>query len=371
MICPKCAREIPDDAMICCYCGRHIIIQRGSGKKRGNGEGNAYKRGNTWTVRVSQPSTTDENGKLHRHRPTKGGFKTKGEALAYAETLKNGPLSVPDVSMEKVFTEWSKGYSARVGASTMAGYKAAMKHYSEISSRAIKTIRPAELQAQINDCKKGKRTKQLMKVVAGLIWKFAMDNDMVERDITRNLYTGNDPTETRAPFTDLELKRIRNAVGTEPYAEYVLALCYTGFRPGELLELKKSAYNKKGKYLIGGGKTEAGTDRIVTIPPAIADIITQRAEADGEMLFPNLSTGKQMTHEYFRKYCFDPLMAKLGITGKVPYSCRHTYSNLLKNAPGDTGDKARLMGHADYTFTQEKYQSSTVKDLKKITNRLK
>ena len=78
-----------------------------------------------------------------------------------------------------------------------------------------------------------------------------------------------------------------------------------------------------------------------------------------------------MTHEYFRKHCFDPLMAKLGITGKVPYSCRHTYSNLLKNAPGDTGDKARLMEHTDYTFTQEKYQSSTVKDLKKITNRLK
>ena len=84
-----------------------------------------------------------------------------------------------------------------------------------------------------------------------------------------------------------------------------------------------------------------------------------------------ISTGKQVTHEYFRKHCFDPLMAKLGITGKVPYSCRHTYSNLLKNAPGDTGDKARLMGHTDYTFTQEKYQSSTVKDLKKITNRLK
>jgi integrase len=211
----------------------------------------------------------------------------------------------------------------------------------------------------------------MMKVVAGLVWKFAQDNDLVQKNITANLYTGNDATTTREPFSDLELKKIRQAVGTEPYADYVVALCYTGFRPGELLELKKEAYNKQGKYLIGGGKTEAGTDRIVTIPPAIADIITQRAAADGEMLFPNLSTGKQMTHEYFRKHCFDPLMAKLGITGKVPYSCRHTYSNLLKNAPGDTGDKARLMGHADYTFTQEKYQSSTVKDLKKITNRLK
>ena len=371
MICPRCSKTIPDDAQICCYCGRHIVIKRTAGKKRGNGEGNAYKRGDTWTVRVSLQSTTDEEGKLHRHRPTKGGFKTKSAALAYAETLKNGPLSVPDISMEKVFTEWSEGYSGRVVASTMAGYKAAMKHFSEISGRAIKTIRPAELQAQINDCQQGKRTKQLMKVVAGLIWKFALDNDMVERDITRNLYTGNDPTETRAPFTDLELKRIRNAVGTEPYADYVLALCYTGFRPGELLALKKEAYNQKGRYLVGGGKTEAGTDRIVTIPPAISDIIEARARASSDYLFPNLKTGGQMSHEYFRKYCFDPLMDRLGISGRVPYSCRHTFSNLIKNAPGDTGDKARLMGHTDYTFTQERYQSSSLKDLKKITDKLK
>lgn len=370
MNCPRCRKQIPDDAVLCCYCSRRIVAKKPT-RKRANGEGNAYQRGSTWTVRVSMPSTTDENGKLRRHRPTKGGFKTKTEALAYAETLKNGPLSVPDISMEKVFTEWVKGYSGRVGASTMAGYKAAFKHYNNIIFRPISTIRPAELQAQIDACPAGKRTKQLMKVVAGLIWKFAVDNDLVKKTITGNLYTGNDSTSTRAPFTDLELQRIRKAVGSEPYADYVVALCYTGFRPGELLELKKTAYNKKGNYLTGGGKTEAGTDRIVTIPPAITGIIEARAAAPGDLLFPNLANGKKMSHDYFRKFCFDPLMERLGISGKVPYSCRHTYSNLIKNAPGDTGDKARLMGHSDYTFTQERYQSSSLKDLKKITNRLK
>jgi integrase len=273
--------------------------------------------------------------------------------------------------MDKLFTEWSEGYQGRVGASTMAGYRAAFKHYSEISRRPIATIRPAELQAQIDTCPAGKRTKQLMKVVAGLIWKFALDNDLVKKNAAANLYTGNDVTATRDPFTDLELQQIRQAVGSIPYADYVVALCYTGFRPGELLELKKTAYNQTGGYLTGGGKTEAGTDRIVTVPPAITDIIEARAAAPGDLLFPNLKTGKQMSHEYFRKYCFDPLMAQLGITGKVPYSCRHTYSNLIKRAPGDTGDKARLMGHTDYTFTQERYQSSSLNDLKTITNSLK
>jgi len=370
MICPRCHKELPDDAVLCCYCARHFVIRKSSAR-RPKGEGTAYKRGNTWTVKISMPASTDDDGILHRHRPTKGGFKSKSEALAYAKTLKNGPLAVPDISMEKVFTQWSEGYSARVGASTMAGYKAAVKHYGNIAWKPIATIRPAELQAQIDACKAGKRTKQMMKVVAGLIWKFALDNDLVAKNIAGNLYTGNDATTTREAFDDLELKRLRQAVGKEPYADYVVALCYTGFRPGELLKLKKEAYNRSGGYIIGGGKTEAGTDRIVTVPPAILDIVKARADSPGEFLFPNLSTGQEMTHEYFRKYCFDPLMEKLGITGKVPYSCRHTYSNLIKRAPGDTGDKARLMGHTDYTFTQEVYQTSSIKDLKKITNRLK
>ncbi len=220
----------------------------------------------------------------------------------------------------------------------------------------------------------------MMKVLAGLLWKFAVDNNVAERNIAENLYTGNDKTETREPFTDLELKKLKEAVGKEQYADYVVALCYTGFRPGELLALKKDAIHtvpKKKKeepdkmYLVGGGKTEADTDRIVTVPPAIVGIIKSRTEAESDFLFPNLKTGKAMSHEYFRKFCFDPLMEKLGIKGKVPYSCRHTYSNLIKAAPGDTGDKARLMGHTDYTFTQERYQSSAFDDLLKITDSLK
>ncbi len=370
MICSKCKREIPDDARLCCYCGRRFIIEKSGKKKRGNGEGSAVKRGSTWTAIASGRSWYDHEGNLHRYRPTKGGFKTKGEALEYAQALRNGPVSASEMNMDKLFTTWAEAYQSRVGASTMAGYRAAFKHFHSLHHRMIDTIRPVELQAQIDGCPAGKRTKQLMKVVVGLLWKFAVDNDLVRKDISSNLYTGNDATETRAPFSDLELARIRQAVGAEPYADYVMALCYTGFRPGELLDLKKDAYHPDGQYLIGGGKTEAGTDRIITIPPAIREIVQTRSAQSTDFLFPNLKTGKRMSHEYFRKFCFNPLMEKLGIEGKVPYSCRHTYSNLIKNAPGDSGDKARLMGHTDYTFTQERYQSSALDDLRAITDAL-
>lgn len=361
--------------MICCYCGRHIIVEKTSKAKRGNGQGTAYKRGKTWTVNVTVGWWSDDDGKLHQKRITKGGFAKKADALAYAQTLKKGPFAAPSITMEKLFTQWEEAYKSRCGASTMAGYKAAFKHYTLLHCRRIDTIKPAELQARIDACKNGKRTKQMMKVVAGLLWKYAMDNDLVQKNIASNLYTGNDQTTTREPFTDLEVKRIRQAMDTEPYASYVIVLCFTGFRPGELLALTKDAVHKTETgviYLVGGGKTEAGTDRIVPVPPWLADVIQQRLAdpVSKKYLFPDLETGKKLSHDDFREKHFAPMMERLGITGKVPYSARHTYSNLLKNISGDSGDKARLMGHTDYAFTQERYQSSALDDLVALTNQL-
>ena len=370
MLCPKCNKDLPSGAVYCCFCGRLLAPVPRSHKKRANNEGHVFKRGSTWTVRVSYYAY-DPDGHLVRKRKTKGGFKTAQAAGAFAYELKNGPVTAPTISLAELFDQWQRGYSSRISASTMAGYVSAFKHYSSLHSRTVQLIKAVDLQQCLDRSSAGKRTKQLMKVIAGLLWKYAIDCDVVSKNVAANLYTGNEKSVPHESFTDLELHRLRQAAADGlPYADYVVALCFTGFRPGELLALKKSSVNLSAGYLIGGGKTEAGTNRVVTIPPAIQSIIRQRMDQPGEYLFPNLKTGQRMTHDYFRSFCFEPLMAQLKITDRVPYSCRHTYSNLIKRAPGDAGDKARLMGHTDYTFTQERYQSSALADLKLITDSL-
>lgn len=86
MICPRCNREIPDDAALCCYCGRVFVKKKPSGRKP-NGSGTAFKRGNTWSVKVTVALDVTPEGKLRQIRKEKGGFATKAEALAYAPTL--------------------------------------------------------------------------------------------------------------------------------------------------------------------------------------------------------------------------------------------------------------------------------------------
>ena len=51
----------------------------------------------------------------------------------------------------------------------MSGYKAAYSHFQPLHDRLIETITAGELQACMDDCEAGKRTHQVMKVVAGLL----------------------------------------------------------------------------------------------------------------------------------------------------------------------------------------------------------
>jgi integrase len=81
---------------------------------------------------------------------------------------------------------------------------------------------------------------------------------------------------------------------------------------------------------------------------------------------------KQMSDNYFRENSFKPICAALGIAeGKVPYAARHTFSNKLKSAVGDDRDKAALIGHSDYTFTQTKYQTTNEEELLAVVDSIK
>ena len=85
--CPKCARELPEDAVLCCYCGRKLNTQK-KPRTRGNGLGSVYKSpSGTWTAEITI-GWYMQDGTLKRKRRRKYGFKTKKAAAEYIAELK-------------------------------------------------------------------------------------------------------------------------------------------------------------------------------------------------------------------------------------------------------------------------------------------
>ena len=351
-------------------------------KNRGNGQGTVFKRGNTFSAQVVVGwKRSDDGSRLIAIKRTKGGFPSRKDAANYMAQLYAATSKPSRLTLQQLYDEWDPYYSPRVGKSCMDNYKYAFKHFAPLHDIFVDLITAADLQKCMDDCPAGKRTHENMRCTAGLLWAYAYDRELVDRDITNNLYIGKGKTMKREAITEQELEVIRKAIGKERYADYVYAQCYLGFRPGEFLSLtKNSIYIENGQlFLIGGSKTDAGTDRLVPVPDAIRDIIKGRLRERGsDFIFPQAMfingsfTGwKPMSHDYYNKHVFKPLMQKLGIAeGKTPYCARHTYANKLKKADGDNNDKAAIMGHTDYAFTQHAYQSTSADDLKLIAKSL-
>ena len=378
--CRKCGKPLSDEWIVCPWCSTSVAVKPRNVKSRGNGQGTAYKRGKTWTAKIilRYDHIPNENGPdiLKAVPKTKGGFKTKTEALQYCEVMRQNPNKVEsNETFAQIYDRWRNFYESRISSTTMACYKAAFKYYQSIQHYKMTTITPEDLQRCVDECPKGRSTKDDMRTVCSLVFKYAMQNGIVEINQSQFLYAGKEKKGKRPPFTTGELEIIRKAVGQYPYADYVYFLCYTSFRPNEFLSLKKTAYNEVElngetvQFLIGGFKTEAGTDRIVTVSPKVQDILKAQMEKEGEYIFPKADDGTMMDDEYFRKKCFKPLMEQLGITGKVPYSCRHTFADLLKKVYGSDTDKAELIGHADASMTKY-YQSADYASMKSITDAL-
>lgn len=349
-------------------------------KARGNGQGTAYKRGNTWTAQViiGWKKSADPTKPDIPIKRRKGGFKSKKEAIAACPSLATANGSTARLTLQEVYDAWETYYSPRIVDSTMACYKSAYKHFETLHNTFMDLITAGDLQDCMDKCTTGKRTHQNMKTTAGLLWAYAVDRDIVPKDVTANLYTGKGQSAQREPITEEELEIIHQAIGTEPFAEYVYALCYLGYRPTEFLTLKKESLRiEKGLMVLRAGmKTDAGRDRDVPVPPVLGMIFAQRMSTPGtELLFPQYCYNKkkefigykQMSHDYFNKHIFKPMMQRLGIAeGKTPYCARHTYSDKAKRAKGTDKVKAEVMGHTDYNFTQTHYQSTDVEDLKEF-----
>ena len=191
------------------------------------------------------------------------------------------------LTFQELYDRWAESYQARVSSSTMYCYKAARKYFSALDDRPFYTLDLEDLQSSVDDCPRGKRTRENMKALACLLYRYALPRHISDQNYALFVDTGLGRSEPRSAFTTQEINMILSHVGRTQYADEIAVLIYTGFRPCELVELKGEQFIQEEEisYLIGGRKTVAGINRVVTIAPKVLPIIQRRAEGNSGLLF--------------------------------------------------------------------------------------
>ena len=376
MKCRKCHQEIPDGSKFCMFCGVPQDVRQNT-KARGNGTGSVFKRGKTWTACRVMGYTIDKDGKLCKTTRSKGGFRTKKEALEYLPKL-TSESGKKAMTWQKMYEAWKPTH--RAGKSTMDCYAAANKWFRPIWHLAFDRVDIDDLQECLDDCPKGKRTRENMKALAGLLYKYAIPRHMATLNIGQYLIVGGGDMSERAALPDDVLDAIREAVGAVQGADYILAQCYLGFRPSELLALDVRDYNRRERAFTGGAKTDAGRDRVVTVSPKIQPIIDRltRDKISGPVFCA--PDGGAMSLEQYRAM-FYRVLEDCGIENPVegpegakrhrytPHSCRHTFATLMKRVDGADKDKLELIGHTSNEMLRH-YQDVSLDDLRRVTDAL-
>lgn len=270
MKCRKCRAEVPDDFKFCPRCSAQLHVEQAS-KGRGNGTGSVYKRGKTWLAAVTTGYYTDEDGKLRRPVRRKMGFKTKREALEYLPTLSKAPAKRHPRTFQQVYDLCNP--STRASASTLGCYQAAMAYFRPVWGQPLADITVDNLQECMDDCPKGKRTRENMKALAGLLYKYAIPRQLASLNMGQCLKVNAEGTAAREGLPLGVLAAIEAHVGDVEGADYVLCQCYFGFRPSEFLALDVALYNRAARAFVGGAKTDAGRNRVVTVSPKMQPIV--------------------------------------------------------------------------------------------------
>ena len=142
-----------------------------------------------------------------------------------------------------------------------------------------------------------------------------------------------------------------------------LILIYTGLRVGELINLKtKDVDLEKNIISIVESKTTAGI-RKIPISEKILNLFKDNIDNTKEYFFFNKKGDK---YQYFNfKFQFEKMLDLLGLERHTIHDTRHTFATLLNST-----SIIKLIGHSDFSTTENIYTHKDIEELRKAVNLL-
>ena len=365
MDCPKCKNPLQDGWKVCPWCGTAAQKTK-TQSRRQNGTGNVYKRGKTWTARITV-GTTIRNGKVCQMRRTKGGFSTKTEALKYCAVLAEQKTELRAVpTLEYYYGAFLSGKGDKLSPSKQTAYRIAFNKLEQLASHPIDTISVTELQNLMRRTCPTYYPARDMRVLLTHLYKLAAVDGFANASLPSLLELPKLQEETREPFTQEDqaaLWRLYEAGNAN--ASIPLIMIYTGMMTGEMRKLTAEMVDLEKKEIVGVGlKTETRKKSSVLLPdailPVLSDVLSRTPEGK---LYP-------MNEMAFYDLYYDAL-EKAGTRRLTPYSCRHTAATALAVDENIAPQTVQRLMRWSSTKMMDRYVHPSEENAREAVNRRK
>lgn len=305
--CPECELQVSDKALACPHCGCPMAqnikpmrtrARHNKHRRLPNGFGQISEIKNRNLRKPFRAMVTvgkEENGRpICKLLKPEAYFETYNEAYAALVEYNRNPYDLnPDITVIELYRRWSEAYFPTLkSASSIRSVKSAWSYCSIVYRMRVKDLRGYHIKGCMMDGKaivRGEeRTttpniQERIKSMFNLMLDYAVEYELVDRNYARTFDVSDDiiseiekAKRGHIAFTDGEMKKLWANLELVNYVDVVLIQCYSGWRPQEIGLILLENVDLENKIIVGGMKTEAGTDRVVPIHSRIYPLIERR-----------------------------------------------------------------------------------------------
>lgn len=294
-----------------------------------------------------------------------GFFEKRTQALECLIEFNKNPYDMKNqrLTFKDVYTDWSSKHYNRVSENTIKSYKTAFNKCEKIHDVYFVDLKTKQLQDVIDGASSS--IAKSIKLLLGLIYKYALRHEIVSKNYAEFLeLPKNEKKQLPRPFSKNDIDKLWSMEGNEN-VDMLLILLFSGMRIGELLILENENIHLEERYIIGGIKTQAGTDRIIPIHKEIEHIFKRNIFQGQKYLFFNRN-GKAKAYTNVHKKTAE-LLKWAGINHTF-HDARHTFISQSQRLGIDNLTLKRIVGHSDKDIT-EHYTHKSKEDLIKAIDK--
>lgn len=369
--CKECGQQISNKAYTCPHCGypinptnskpRHKRLPNGFGqisKITGRNLRKPYRAMITIGYTIS-------GRPIQKLLKPVSYFSTYNEAYeALLENNKTPYNRLKESSFFELYKKWYAEKEPTIGKTRRESYNSTIKHLKPLWKLKIGEIKPVNIKECINSIPSNSIQKNA-KILLNQVFDYAMENELVEKNYARITKISTDLNHVKNPHRAVRDDEIRLLLENinETIAQLLLMLCYSGMRPGELLDLEIKNINLNENYMIGGKKTKAGINRTIPIHPFIKDLLTRWCEEAKRKASEYLVINQHNGHMSYRSFLieFNQFCDRHKIKDLRPHDCRKYFVTQAKKYQLDEYGIKRIVGHEISDITEKIYTERSVK----------